>query len=60
MSKERILLINPGCRSRRVVYFPLGLSYVAGACHKEGKVGFFGKDIAKGLGFLAGLGLGQL
>lgn len=35
MSKEKILLINPGYKSRRVVYFPLGLGYLAGACHKE-------------------------
>lgn len=36
MGKERILLINPGYRSRHIVHFPLGLGYVAGACDKEG------------------------
>lgn len=36
MGKERILLINPGYRSRYITYFPLGLGYMAGACDKEG------------------------
>lgn len=34
--KEKILLINPAYKSRDIVYFPLGLGYIAGACDKEG------------------------
>lgn len=33
--KEKILLINPKDGSTDIVYFPLGLGYVAGACDKE-------------------------
>lgn len=33
---EKILLINPSYNSRDIVYFPLGLGYVAGACNREG------------------------
>lgn len=33
---ERILLINPSYESRDIVYFPLGLGHVAGACSREG------------------------
>ncbi len=36
MSKEKILLINPGYKNKYIVYFPLGLGYLAGACAQEG------------------------
>ena len=34
--QEKILLINPAYASTDIVYFPLGLGYVAGACRNEG------------------------
>lgn len=33
--KEKILLINPPYANKEIIYFPMGLGYVAGACARE-------------------------
>lgn len=46
--KEKILLINPAYSSNDIVYFPLGLGYVAGACDNEDiEVKFIDVNISK-------------
>lgn len=34
--KQKILLVNPIYKTKDILYFPLGLGYVAGACDQEG------------------------
>ena len=36
MDKEKILLINPKYKNKAIVYFPLGLGYIASACNNQG------------------------
>ncbi|NQV04309.1 MAG: cobalamin B12-binding domain-containing protein, partial [Candidatus Omnitrophica bacterium] len=36
MDNKKVLLINPAYENREIVYFPLGLGYIAGSCDKHG------------------------